>query len=94
MTSIVEYAFMALGAYRDEGDPAALTLDDWSVLEVDPSYDPSDEDFGAVAYQHNLTGEVVIAYRGADQGWLQLGQTALGDEIRSQALDAYVRTPA
>lgn len=90
MTTATEYAFISMGAYVEgTGTPAGLELDQEVWVREQITFEPSDLDFGAAVYRNVDTGEVVIAYRGADQGWLQLGQTALDDEIHSQALDAY-----
>ncbi|MEW6134001.1 MAG: Mbeg1-like protein [Pseudomonadota bacterium] len=82
-TQILTYATLSSAAYGKGALPMG-----WQLIQASP---PSDTGFSAIAVRNNATGEIVIAYRGTDDGtdvsgnWLQL---ALQNEVPQQYEEA------
>jgi hypothetical protein len=69
MASLQEYALLSVDSYFNTTKISGPQLENWTVLN-DISFPEAeaaaDEGFYARAYKHEITGEIVIAYRGSD----------------------------
>ena len=63
MVSRLEYALLARATYEDNKKDIPKN---WEVINT---YESDTSDFAGTAYRNNITGDIVVAYRGTDSDW-------------------------
>lgn len=88
MVSRLEYALLARATYEDNKKDIPKN---WEVINT---YESDTSDFAGTAYRNNITGDIVVAYRGTDsdwkniQDWTQNNLTIAFNKIPNQFDDA------